>query len=98
MSPASNNPKVAHTARLLADTGCRVIAHSFSADAAEAVAAEITATGATAYPAEADWPSKPKSTGPFTHVETHHGGIDALIHTAWLPGPETTAHNLSERV
>ncbi|MBV6754840.1 SDR family NAD(P)-dependent oxidoreductase [Rhodococcus opacus] len=85
----------AHTARILAERGCRVITHSFSADAADAVVAEITDTGATAYPAVADLTIETDVDRLFTGIEDRHGGLDVLIHTAWLPGPETAAHDLA---
>ncbi|MFC9557507.1 SDR family NAD(P)-dependent oxidoreductase [Rhodococcus sp. NPDC056960] len=86
----------ASTARILAEAGCRVIAHSFTADAADAVATEITEAGGTAYPAVADLTIEADVDRLFAGLEERHGGIDSLIHTAWLPGPETAANNLAD--
>lgn len=32
----------------------------------------------------------------FAGVEDWYGGLDALIHTDWLPGPETATNNLAK--
>ncbi|MGW5152228.1 SDR family NAD(P)-dependent oxidoreductase [Rhodococcus koreensis] len=86
----------AGAARVLAEAGCRVIAHSFSADAADAVATEITEAGGTAYPAVADLTIEADVDRLFAGLEDRHGGIDSLMHTAWLPGPETATNNLAD--
>ncbi|MGV9864679.1 SDR family NAD(P)-dependent oxidoreductase [Rhodococcus koreensis] len=86
----------AGAARVLAEAGCRVIAHSFSADAADAVATEITEAGGTAYPAVADLTIEADVDRLFAGLEDRYGGIDSLMHTAWLPGPETATNNLAD--
>uniref|UniRef100_A0A097SQF3 3-oxoacyl-[acyl-carrier-protein] reductase MabA n=1 Tax=Rhodococcus sp. NS1 TaxID=402236 RepID=A0A097SQF3_9NOCA len=86
----------ARAATALSAAGHTVLAHSFSPAAADALALEITDAGGSAHPLAADLTVESEVERLFTHLEHRFGGISALVHTAWLPGPETACHPLAE--
>ncbi|MGV5049918.1 SDR family oxidoreductase [Rhodococcus pyridinivorans] len=86
----------AHVARTLAAAGHHVFTHSFTLDAAEHLAGRVADDDGIAHPVAADLTLESDVDNMFTHLERRYGGIDALVHTAWLPGPETACHSLSE--
>ena len=85
----------AHVARMLAAAGHHVFTHSFTINTAERLSGRITDDGGIAHPVAADLTLESDVDNMFLDLEGRHGGINALVHTAWLPGPETACHSLS---
>ncbi|MFC9557919.1 SDR family NAD(P)-dependent oxidoreductase [Rhodococcus sp. NPDC056960] len=83
------HPEGAHVARTLGEHGFDVIAHGFTLDAAEQIAGEITGNGGRASAAVADLTLTREVDRLFTAIENTRGGLGAVIHAAWLPGPES---------
>ena len=83
-------PEGAYAARALGTHGFDVIAHSFTSEAAERVAQDITGIGGRATAAVADLTIDGEVDRLFTGIEDTHGRVDTVIHSAWIPGPEST--------
>jgi 3-oxoacyl-[acyl-carrier protein] reductase len=86
----------AHIARVLYAMGYHVVAHSFSYDAAQRVAAAVDSAGRRITPVAGDLTIEAEVDRLFTDLERRLGGIDALVHAAWLPGPETATAALPD--
>ena len=85
------------TARALASelaTRWAIVTHSFSIDAAQAVADDIRRAGGNAHPVEADLTVAATTARMYYELRTHGPPVTALVHGASLPGPESTAHAL----
>ncbi|MDI9975776.1 SDR family NAD(P)-dependent oxidoreductase [Rhodococcus sp. IEGM 1307] len=87
-------PEGAYAARALGTHGFDVIAHSFTSEAAERVAQDITGIGGRATAAVADLTIDGEVDRLFTGIEDTHGRVDTVIHSAWIPGPESTGTSL----
>ncbi|WP_225858007.1 SDR family NAD(P)-dependent oxidoreductase [Rhodococcus wratislaviensis] len=88
------HPEGAHAARTLAEHGFDVVAHSFTPEAAERIARDITSGGGRATAVVADLTIDREVDRLFTTVEDIHGHVDTVVHAAWIPGPESTGTSL----
>ncbi|QSE80434.1 SDR family NAD(P)-dependent oxidoreductase [Rhodococcus koreensis] len=88
------HPEGAHAARTLAEHGFDVVAHSFTPEAAERIARDITSGGGRATAVVADLTIGREVDRLFTTVEDIHGHVDTVVHAAWIPGPESTGTSL----
>jgi 3-oxoacyl-[acyl-carrier protein] reductase len=86
----------AHIARVLHAMGYHVVAHSFSAECAENVALDLDDTRQRVSPVAADLTIESDVDRLFAEVEHYYGGVDALVHAAWIPGPESASAALAE--
>jgi 3-oxoacyl-[acyl-carrier protein] reductase len=79
----------AYIARVLYSMGYHVVAHSFSAESADRVATALDDTRQRVSPATADLTIECEVEQLFGELDRRFGGIDALVHAAWLPAPES---------
>ncbi|QHE68367.1 SDR family NAD(P)-dependent oxidoreductase [Rhodococcus sp. WAY2] len=87
-------PEGACAARTLGAHGFDVVAHSFIPEAAEQIARDIVSVGGRATAAVADLTIHGDVDRLFTGIEDTRGRVDTVIHTAWIPGPESTGTSL----
>ncbi|CAN5407569.1 hypothetical protein BH11ACT6_BH11ACT6_08790 [soil metagenome] len=73
-----------------------IVAHSFALNEARAVAEDIRRAGGNAHPVEADLTVAVSASRMYAELRADGPAITALVHSASLPGPESTAHPLRQ--
>ena len=92
-----DQPQGAYAAKVLAALGHSVIAHRFSHEAADAVAADTIDTGGSVTPVVADLTLEPEISSLFRSLENPQRCLDVLgVYAAWLPGPETSNNSIEQ--